>query len=250
MVLEYMEYDLAALLRMPELAKQLTKDHVQSWTRQLLQGCQYLHRQQIMHRDLKPANLLVNKQGTLKIGDFGLARKLNNEHRLYTTSNIGTPWYRAPEILIGCANYGSKVDMWSTGCILFELASSQKPLFHHVTTTIDLCQQMDKKCALLKEEPTWLPKEMAKTRSNPVSKHYILLAKLISHFLQLDPTSRLSAKDALKDEFLLLSDSSSSSNNQQQPHPQKLNMNFPLSSCHDLDVFKFQQQQQQQEQRK
>lgn len=235
-----MEYDLAALLRMPVLAKRLTKDHVQSWTRQLLQGCQYLHEQHIMHRDLKPSNLLVDKQGTLKIGDFGLARKVDD--RQYTNSTIGTPWYRAPEILIGSASYGTEVDMWSTGCILFELAS-QKPMFH-AKVTFDLCQQMDKKCALIKEDTTWLPKEMAKTRNSnsnnsniTVSKHDMQLAKLISTLVQLDPKSRLSARDALnKCEFLQHLDGDSN-----RP---KLNMNFPLSSCHELDVFKFRQQQQ------
>ncbi|CAJ1955551.1 unnamed protein product [Cylindrotheca closterium] len=239
MVMEYMEYDLAGLLRMPILAKRLTKDHVQSWTRQLLQGCQHLHEQQIMHRDLKPANLLVDKQGTLKIGDFGLARKMSA--RQYTNSTIGTPWYRAPEILIGSANYSTKVDMWSTGCILFELAS-QKPLFH-AKVAIELCQQIDKKCALIKEEPTWLPKEMTKNtrklQRNQVLKHHIQLANLVSNLLKLDPESRLSAKDALKHEFLLDDNS-----NQQK----KLNMNFPLSSCHELDVYKFRQQQKEQQQ--
>ncbi|KAL3928654.1 MAG: hypothetical protein SGBAC_012554 [Bacillariaceae sp.] len=251
MVLEYMEYDLSALLRLPILSKQLTKTHVQSWTRQLLQGCEYLHAQRIMHRDLKPANLLINKQGTLKIGDFGLARRLdcnvvegeeqNNAERKYTTKSIGTPWYRAPEILIGCGNYNTKVDMWSIGCVLFELACT-KPLFH-ATTTMDLYRQVDKQCALIREEPTWLAQEMAKTRSHhPVlTQNDILLSKLIGGLLHLGPKSRLTAKDALKDEFFFFS----SRDDQNQ---KKLNMNFPLPSCHDLDVYKYRLKKQQKQQ--
>ena len=229
MVLEYMEYDLAAILRLPELAPCVSMDHVQSWTRQLFEGCQHLHANQVVHRDLKPANLLVSKNGTLKIGDFGLARKLVGSTNRRPTTSIGTPWYRAPEILIGSSGYNQKVDLWSVGCILYEMGCREhttKPLFH-ATTGIDLCKHIDKKFALIQADDTWLAGEMVAARKDPVVKEDIQLAKLISKLLQLCPKVRLSADQALQDEFLL---------NHHPAHP--LHMKFPRSSGHLLDVMK------------
>lgn len=71
---------------------------------------------------MKPANILINKDGILKLADFGLARLLrNNEQTSRYTSRVCTLWYRAPELLLGERNYGASVDMWSLGCIMAEL---------------------------------------------------------------------------------------------------------------------------------
>merc|ERR1711904_652436 len=115
-----MQFDLAALLGLPELASKLTDAHVRTWTHQLMLACDHLHGQDIVHRDLKPANIMIDAVGTLKVGDFGLARRLCQDNRRYTTS-VGTPWYRAPEVLLGSSTYDTKVDTWSLGCVPFEL---------------------------------------------------------------------------------------------------------------------------------
>ena len=82
-----------------------------------------------MHRDLKPSNLLINKAGThLKIADFGLARSFNLPLKSYT-HEVVTLWYRAPEILLGQKVYSPAVDIWSVGCIFYEMAH-KKPLFY------------------------------------------------------------------------------------------------------------------------
>lgn len=78
-----------------------------------------------MHRDLKPSNLLIDKTGThLKIADFGLARTFNLPLKSYT-HEVVTLWYRAPEILLGQKVYSTAVDVWSVGCILFEMFSNK-----------------------------------------------------------------------------------------------------------------------------
>lgn len=71
-------------------------------------------------QDLKPNNLLVNSEGVLKLGDFGLAKFYGSPNRVYT-HQVVTRWYRSPELLFGARMYGDGVDMWAVGCILAEL---------------------------------------------------------------------------------------------------------------------------------
>ena len=72
----------------------------------ILQGLEYLHLNWILHRDLKPNNLLVDSQGCLKLGDFGLAKFFGSPTRQYTHVVV-TRWYRAPELLFGAKQYGT-----------------------------------------------------------------------------------------------------------------------------------------------
>jgi serine/threonine protein kinase len=96
---------------------------------QVLQGLLHCHQRRIMHRDLKPSNLLIDESETkVKIADFGLARSFGLPLKTYT-HEVVTLWYRAPEILLGSKVYSTAVDVWSVGCILFELAH-RKPLFY------------------------------------------------------------------------------------------------------------------------
>ncbi|PPJ60042.1 hypothetical protein CBER1_02657 [Cercospora berteroae] len=105
----------------------LGPDMVKKFTYQLLSGIRYCHSHRVLHRDLKPQNLLIDKEGNLKIGDFGLARAFGVPLRTYT-HEVVTLWYRSPEILLGGRQYSTGVDMWSVGCIFAEMAT-RKPLF-------------------------------------------------------------------------------------------------------------------------
>lgn len=79
----------------------------------------------ILHRDLKPANIMLDQNEDIKIGDFGLAKELSSGSKLAQT-NVGTPFYMSPEIING-NKYGEKSDVWSLGCLLYELASLRPP---------------------------------------------------------------------------------------------------------------------------
>ena len=94
---------------------------------QLLRGLKYLHSANVLHRDLKPGNLLINSNCELKICDFGLART-GRDNGQFMTEYVVTRWYRAPELLLCCDNYGTSIDVWSVGCIFAEILG-RKPIF-------------------------------------------------------------------------------------------------------------------------
>ncbi|XP_070004249.1 mitogen-activated protein kinase 3-like [Nicotiana sylvestris] len=107
----------------------LIPDRLKKIPLQLLRGVKYLHSANILHRDLKPGNLLINAYCDLKICDFGLART-NNSKGQFMTEYVVTHWYRAPELLLCCDNYGTSIDVWSVGCIFVELLGSSSEKVH------------------------------------------------------------------------------------------------------------------------
>ncbi|KAL3276139.1 hypothetical protein HHI36_020858 [Cryptolaemus montrouzieri] len=125
LVFDFMDTDLEIIIKENTII--LTTANIKSYLLQTLQGLEYLHLNWILHRDLKPNNLLVNSDGILKIGDFGLAKLYGSPSRLMT-HQVVTRWYRAPELLFGAKQYGTCIDMWAVGCILGELLL-RVPLF-------------------------------------------------------------------------------------------------------------------------
>ena len=92
---------------------------------QIALAIKYIHDRKILHRDLKAQNVFLMKDGTVKLGDFGIARVLERTMQLCKTQ-IGTPYYLSPEICEG-KRYNSKTDIWSLGCILYELCTLRHP---------------------------------------------------------------------------------------------------------------------------
>jgi len=89
---------------------------VKSFMYQLLRGLAFCHMNNILHRDLKPQNLLINKNGELKLADFGLARAFGIPVRCFS-AEVVTLWYRPPDVLMGAKMYSTSIDIWSAGCI-------------------------------------------------------------------------------------------------------------------------------------
>lgn len=91
-------------------------------------GVEYLHDNNIIHRDLKTSNILIDNNYRAYIGDFGVSKILNKYP--HTSTQIGTPFYMSPE-LFRKINYGKKVDIWSLGCILYEMVDLNQPFMNN-----------------------------------------------------------------------------------------------------------------------
>ncbi|KAK0424746.1 hypothetical protein QR680_008827 [Steinernema hermaphroditum] len=115
-IYEKCDWDLYEFLRM--IPRDMSDMQCRHFGRQLFCGLDFLHSHGVIHRDIKPQNILVNRDHTLKITDFGLARTYTM-HSCFTTVVV-TLWYRSPELLLQ-TKYSAAIDIWSAGCILVEL---------------------------------------------------------------------------------------------------------------------------------
>ena len=106
--------------------KTLTELEVQCYTVQIIRALKYLHSHRIIHRDLKLGNLFISEKMELKVGDFGLATKVEFDGERKRTV-CGTPNYIAPEILDGKTGHSYEVDIWSLGVIIYTLIIGKPP---------------------------------------------------------------------------------------------------------------------------
>jgi polo-like kinase 1 len=106
--------------------KRLTEIEVQCYILQMIKALKYLHSHRVIHRDLKLGNLFLTATMELKVGDFGLATKLEFEGERKRTV-CGTPNYIAPEILDGKTGHSYEVDIWSLGVIAYTLIIGKPP---------------------------------------------------------------------------------------------------------------------------
>lgn len=122
--------DLANLCRLlKESDRRLTDAQIWATIFQVSDALHYMHRKRTMHRDIKPANVFLCNHGVVKLGDLGLGRYFSpNTYRAH--SIVGTPFYMSPEVITssgGSGGYSFKSDIWSLGCVLYELSVLQSP---------------------------------------------------------------------------------------------------------------------------
>jgi serine/threonine protein kinase len=120
---------------------------IKKYTRQILRGLQYLHGHGVVHRDLKGGNILVEPSSAVKIADFGASKHIRGLPVLSSNSELctsikGSLYWMAPEILKR-EGHGRKVDVWSIGCVLLEMATASHP-WPDVTNYHTLCIEIAK----------------------------------------------------------------------------------------------------------
>ena len=166
-----------------EINKQLhclfKEDFIWEWIFQLLYGVVYLHSHKIIHRDLKTANILLMKNGILKIGDLNVSILAKKG---YARTQTGTPLYLAPEVWDDL-KYDDKCDVWSLGCIFYELCTLSPPFnglnFKELLTNIK------------------------KGKYNPISSSYSNdLKQIIDWMLVINPNDRKSSKELLYSDII------------------------------------------------
>ena len=141
---------------------------------EILQGLYYLHKNRVLHRDLKTLNIFLTKDNHIKIGDFGVSKKLINNN-IYAYTFVGTPYYLSPEI---CQNkaYDEKSDVWSLGVIIYELITLNKPF--------DSQSQMGLFMKILKGKPAPIINTIKHSYSQK------LINMVIENLLDKDPLTR------------------------------------------------------------
>jgi cyclin-dependent kinase-like len=122
LVFEYVDRNLLEILETQPngFDQQLVKKFIY----QLCKSIIYIHSIDMIHRDIKPENILVTNDLQVKVCDFGFTRSLPQKGGILT-DYVATRWYRAPELLLGCTNYGKEIDFWAVGCIMGEITDGK-----------------------------------------------------------------------------------------------------------------------------
>ncbi|OHS97319.1 CMGC family protein kinase [Tritrichomonas foetus] len=242
LIFDYCEYDLQGILSLTSL----TFSQIKCYMRQLLIALDVCNKNKLIHRDLKPANILLTPQNVVKLCDFGLAKDYKEILSKPPTNKVITIWYRPPELLLGTDHYGAEIDIWSAGCILYEMITRE------VLFRSNYDNENDEISAIFRvhgvptdaEWPGWKDLPNAKLfldnriapphrqsfqefleKKIPAEFHDAI--DLMMKMLQLDPTKRISVEEALKHPFI--------NDNYEDYHHSKL-PELTLTSCHQSQI--------------
>ncbi|ORZ11232.1 kinase-like domain-containing protein [Absidia repens] len=126
-VTEYMDVSLADIISVGTTL--LTEPHMARIAREIVRGLAHLHRLNRIHRDIRSDNILINDRGDIKLADFSQCAQMTMDQDK-RQSVVGTPYWMAPEVIKG-KEYDSKVDIWSLGVMMMEMAQNDPPYIDH-----------------------------------------------------------------------------------------------------------------------
>lgn len=158
---------------------------IQKYATQLCQAIAYCHNSGVVHRDIKCRNLLINTDGDLKVADFGSAKSSESAAEKGAVESF-TPLWAAPELLTS-SDYTDKVDTWSIGCTLIEMATGRDPWPEQAFPNHLIAMMQITSSDILPAIPTTLP---------PLAQHFISLC------LQRDVSRRPRVSDLLRHPWL------------------------------------------------
>ncbi|XP_021817531.1 mitogen-activated protein kinase kinase kinase ANP1-like isoform X2 [Prunus avium] len=167
---------------------------IRTYTKQLLLGLEYLHKNGIMHRDIKGANILVDNKGCIKLADFGASKQVVELATISGAKSMkGTPYWMAPEVILQ-TGHSFSADIWSVGCTVIEMATGKPPW----------SQQYQEVAALF---------HIGTTKSHPpIPEHLSFEAKdFLLKCLQKEPNLRPVASELLQHPFV--------TGQHMEPHP-------------------------------
>ena len=206
LVLEYIPENLYRASRHYARARQnMPLLEIKLYIYQLFRSLVYIHSLGICHRDIKPQNLLLNPAtGVLKLCDFGSAKILVQGEP--NVSYICSRYYRAPELIFGATNYTTKIDIWSTGCVMAELMLGQ-PIFPGESGIDQLVEIIKVLGTPTRDQiktmnPNYMEYRFPQIKPHPFNRVFrrgtpAEALDIITKVLDYTPTTRLSAFDAM-----------------------------------------------------
>ncbi|TID13305.1 hypothetical protein CANINC_004992 [Pichia inconspicua] len=246
-VCPYISSDLNGLINNPRISFSLPQ--IKCLMQQILEGINYVHQSGYLHRDIKTANILLDKFGTVKIADFGLARLFHGPPPTTPSSSPGgglyeytglvvTRWYRPPELLLGDRKYTTAVDMWGIGCVFGEFFFKRPILegksdLHQAELIFKLLGSPTPEnfpnAHLINRHNIDLKHNYPRTLESAFSKFMSPDAiSLLSGMLTLNPQQRFNALKALKSPFFST-----------EPLPSDQTQLANLEDSHESDVKRF-----------
>ena len=191
----YMEYMNQGSIRqlMDRFGPFRNEEVLANYARQILNGLNYLHTQNVIHGDIKAANILTDSNATIKLSDFGASKivdgipadlEVSYSGRFFD-NNRGSLYWMAPEILCG-EPYGRRSDIWALGCTIIEIATGKHPWESDEVTDLDNLKQR-----MLDEQLPSIPPELS-----PIARDFVLSC------LKHHKSQRPLAKDLLNHKFI------------------------------------------------
>lgn len=179
----------------------IKRDWIKFYAAEILVALEMLHEHKIIYRDLKPENVVIDKNGHVKLIDFGFAKVLSSSNKYRTFTNCGTLGYTAPEVLLNVnQGYSFQADIWTFGIFLCELFQGSIPFEN-------------------KDDPHAIENQIVKCEFKMPRDTDQSVRDLISQILVLEPNLRPKFKDIKEHRFFADVDWTDVCNRRQEPVP-------------------------------